>query len=83
MRILNASVSDSKDKVLIQGENGMYTITGKELEEYLIQDGQMCEDCGDTGEIIYDVQDSDGNWERGTGSKPCHCQKRIQEDHDD
>lgn len=37
-----------------------------------------CDDCHDTGEIIYDEFDPDSNeYMRGTGVRTCHCQKET------
>lgn len=35
-----------------------------------------CEDCEDTGEIVYDELDTDSmQYMRGTGVKTCHCKQ--------
>lgn len=35
-----------------------------------------CEDCQDTGEIVYDELDPDSKqYMHGTGTKPCHCKQ--------
>lgn len=40
-----------------------------------------CEDCQDTGEIVYDELDPDSHqYMRGTGVMPCHCQKTNDEE---
>jgi len=46
----------------------------EELEE------EKCEHCGGTGEVSYDEQDRDGNWQRGVGTRACEC-KLIEEDY--
>lgn len=50
---------------------GSYSITAEQLEDFLIEDGQMCEFCFDTREIIEDGVDADGNVERGTVTRKC------------
>lgn len=40
-----------EDMVIIQGEHDVYELTGKQIEMLLIEDKQMCEECGDSGEI--------------------------------
>lgn len=32
-----------------------------------------CEDCEDTGEVSIDERDSEGNWQRGVGTRKCTC----------
>lgn len=45
---------------------------------------EVCEDCGGTGEVSFDVSDGEGNIQRGVGSKQCPCRKRdIEADMDD
>lgn len=83
MRITYANLSRhqpiSEDVVHIIGDEGEYTLTGKQIEELLIEDGQMCGDCHDTGEVTVDeaVYPDAGSPTAAIGTRKCHCQ-----DHD-
>jgi hypothetical protein len=80
MDITKIELSDKKDKILIVGTNGAYTVTAEQIANLLIEDGQMCETCHDDGEISTDESDGEGHIMRGVGSAPCpDCRGR----HDD
>ena len=59
-------------KIVIIGENGAYVVTAKQIEDLLIEDGQMCDTCGDSGEITVDEQVYPGEPHMAPiGTKPC------------
>lgn len=60
-------------KIHIETDYSTYEVTQEQLKNLLIEDGQMCEDCEDSGEIVTDGTDADGNVERGVNTTPCHC----------
>lgn len=67
----------------IEGYNGSYQIPQQLLVELLIEDGQMCEDCYDEGEVSTDESDGEGHIMRGVGTRKCHCKNRDEDDRDD
>lgn len=67
----------------IESYHGSYTITQKQLIDLLIEDGQMCEDCYDEGEVSTDESDGEGHIMRGVGTRKCHCKNRDEDDRDD
>lgn len=53
----------------------------KEKDE--VEEEEVCEHCGGTGEISYDVSDGEGNMQSGVGTRKCICRiKEPDEDHD-
>lgn len=67
----------------LEGINGSYEITQQQLIDLLIEDGQLCEDCYDEGEVSTDESDGEGHIMRGVGSQRCHCKSRDEDDRDD
>lgn len=60
--------------IAIHGENKIYTITANEIEALLIESGDMCAECLDTGEVATDEDDGEGHLMQGVGTRKCICQ---------
>lgn len=71
-----------EDWIEISTEMGIpYTLSVEQVKNMLIESGQMCGECEDTGEISTDEDDGEGHTMRGVGSAKCPC-KFITKDHD-
>lgn len=64
----------------IESYHGTYKITQQQLINVLVEEGLMCEDCFDEGEITTDESDGEGHIQRGVGTRTCHCKKRVDDD---
>ena len=85
MRLITARIeknNPSEDLLIIQGPDGVYTLTGSTVESMLIDAGLMCEYCGDTGEINTDEDDGEGHLQVGVGTQKCICKTKVDEFHD-
>lgn len=55
MKIINVRVQKNEpyrpDIVVIEGEFAEYALLADDIENLLIEDDQMCPECGDSGEI--------------------------------
>lgn len=70
----------TNDLVNIEGPNGVYTLTGEEIERMLIENNQMCGDCLDTGEVTtYEkvYPEDAGSPTAPIGTRKCHCRGPI------
>lgn len=69
--------------LFIESPYGTYEIKESQLINLLIEDGQMCEDCNDEGEVSTDESDGEGHIMRGVGSRKCICKIPEPEDNRD
>ena len=80
--LIHGDGSDKRpDVIQIKGEYGDYEVDGQLLEEVLIQSGQLCGECGGSGEVSVDEDDGEGHLMRGVGTRKCICQV-DKDDHD-
>lgn len=79
MRITNAwrekNAPYSEDVVRVETDDGMYSLTAAQIEQVLIEDGQMCEDCHDIG--VVEVMETlwGGEPHQARMHRPCPCKK--------
>ena len=60
-----------KQRLVIVTETGTYELTGEQLEDALIDQGQMCRECYDTGEVTMDENNKANIQGVGTETRPC------------
>jgi len=73
-----------KTQLNITGENNTYVLTEEQINLGLIEDGQLCEDCDDTGEVTTSEQVYPGEPHMADiGTRACHCKSRDEDDRGD
>lgn len=72
-----------EDLIKIIGEYGEYEMTADQVQAFLIEDGQMCEHCEDSGEVsrmeaVYPGEPHMAD----IGTETCTCKRRDDDDYD-